>query len=354
MRKDYYMANKRVLVVGSAEQSGGGVSSAIRQIKKMPVWEKYQCYWLGTQIQAGKLTKLRYALTAYLKALFIIWRYDIVHFHTVPNVSMKIQLPVFLLALLGRKKIILHLHVGNQLERDKELRYRLFRWCMRKSDVIVLLAKSIEKSLRKMYLGISTPSVVIYNSCEDVCSIPYKEHDKTILFAGLFSSNKAAGLLIDAFAILHKKYPDWRLQLLGNGPEEQLYRNKISEYGLSNFVDLPGYLVGNEKISYFKKAGIYAMCSYLEGLPMVVIEAWSYGVPVVSTPVGGLPDVLREGENSLTFGFGDINGLVKKLDLLMGNDNLREKMSDFSKDFVTNLFSSGVINTQLENLYSFF
>ena len=94
---------KRVLVIGSAEQSGGGVATVIKIMKQMPVWEKYHCYWLGTQIQAGKWTKLRYAMTAYLKTLFIIWQYDIVHFHTVPNVSMIIQLPVFLLALLGRK-----------------------------------------------------------------------------------------------------------------------------------------------------------------------------------------------------------------------------------------------------------
>lgn len=61
--------------------------------------------------------KLWYALKAYFKALFTIWQYDIVHFHTVPDkICLIIQMPVLLLALFDRKKIIMHIHMGNQLE----------------------------------------------------------------------------------------------------------------------------------------------------------------------------------------------------------------------------------------------
>ena len=72
-------------MVGSAEQSGGGVASVLRLMKTMPFWEKYHCGWLGTQIQRGYGVKLWYAVKAYFKALFTIWQYDIVHFHTVPD-----------------------------------------------------------------------------------------------------------------------------------------------------------------------------------------------------------------------------------------------------------------------------
>ena len=66
-------------------------------MQKMPAWRKYRCHWLGTQIQAGKLTKIRYALTAYLWALFRIWGYDIVHFHTVSDrICLLIQMPVIM------------------------------------------------------------------------------------------------------------------------------------------------------------------------------------------------------------------------------------------------------------------
>lgn len=60
---------------------------------------------------------------------FTIWKYNIIHFHAVPDISLIVQLPVFLLAKFARKKIILHLHVGNQIEEYKES--RLFQYCMK-------------------------------------------------------------------------------------------------------------------------------------------------------------------------------------------------------------------------------
>lgn len=341
----------KVLVVGSAENSGGGVTTVIKLIKGMPVWKEYHCKWLGTQIQAGKVKKAYYALKSYFVALFTLWSYDIVHFHTVPNISMVIQLPVFLMALFGRKKIILHLHVGNQLEEENEQNFKLFRWCMKKSDVIVLLAKKYRDVIKQYYAEVCTPTTVVYNACEEVQALPYEEHDKTILFAGFFSHNKAADKLILAFAKLHKKYPDWKLQLLGSGNEEKTYRDLIAKYDLENCVQIPGYVTGEEKASFFRKAGIYAMCSYLEGFPMVVLEAWAYGVSVVTTPVGGLPDVLEDGKNACVFDFGDVDGLAMQLDKLMGDDRLRAEIALNAQEMVEKVFSPNVISEQIDELY---
>lgn len=105
----------KVMMVGTSESSGGGISSVIRLIKKMPVWEKYSCYWLGTQIQRGLLWKLWYAVKAAIVAPLIMWRYDIVHFHMVPGITLLIQLPELLVAKLYGKKVIMEVHVGNQL-----------------------------------------------------------------------------------------------------------------------------------------------------------------------------------------------------------------------------------------------
>lgn len=341
---------KRVLIVGSAEESGGGVASAIRLMKKMPVWHNYHCYWLGTQIQAGKWTKLRYALTAYLKALFIIWRYDIVHFHTVPNVSMKIQLPVFLLALLGRKKIILHLHVGNQLTMAQYVNFKLGHWCMQKADMLVLLADMFAGYLDKYWKDVKTPRQVIHNACEEVIEIPYEQHQKTILFCGRFTDNKRADILIKAFGKIHQKYPDWRLQLLAKGPEEEGCRQLAKQLGIEAKVEMPGFVYGEEKAKYYRQAGLFCLCSHYEGFPMVVLEAWAYGVPVLTTPVGALPDVVKDGKNGFIYNIDDVDGLVEKLDLLMANDELRLKMSRYSIEYAKR-FSLQTINGQLEELY---
>ena len=137
-------------MVGSDERSAGGVASVLRLMKTMPFWEKYRCGWLGTQIQSGYGVKLWYALKAYCKAFFTIWTYDIVHFHTVPDkICLIIQMPVLLLALLGRKKIIMHIHMGNQLE--DHTHNRLFIWCLNRADCVVLLAKKWQNLFEVLY-----------------------------------------------------------------------------------------------------------------------------------------------------------------------------------------------------------
>lgn len=345
------MANKRVLIVGSAENSDGGVASAIRLIKKMPVWNRFSCYWLGTQIQASKWTKLWYALKAYMKALCIIWRYDIVHFHTVPNISIKIQLPIFLLALLGRKKIILHLHVGNQLEDKTAKEYKLFHWCMKHSNRIVLLANKFKETFQKHYPYITTPVNVIYNACESCQSIPYEEHDKTILFAGAFVQNKSGEHLIEAFAQLKDIYPEWKLVMLGDGPNMTLYKKMAKSLGVEHQLELPGYVKGDILKWYFQKAGIFCLCSHHEGFPMVVLEAWQYGVPVITTPVGGLPDIIEEGTNALTYQYSDISMLRFQLKKIMDNSNLCKELGKQGKLYAEQLFSLSKIDRDIERLY---
>lgn len=342
------MANKRVLVVGSAEQSGGGVASVIRLMKKMPVWGEYHCYWLGTQIQRNYAWKLWYALKAYFVALFIIWRYDIVHFHAVPDISMVIQLPVFLLALIGRKRIIMHMHVGNQLKDYAD--NRLFKWCLKRADLVILLAKKWQALFNELYSDIKTPTTVLYNACEMVPKVPFEEKEKIIIMAAYFNDNKAPDLLLKAWKKIKDKYPDWRVFMLGNGEVER-FRQMATEMGLKDSVTFTGYITGREKEYYFRKASIYCMCSYEEGFPMTVLEAWAHGICVVTTPVGGLPDVLEDGKNALVFEFGDGDGLSQRISFLIENNYKRREMATYSQGFGYENFSMEIINPQIQRIY---
>ena len=321
------------------------MASVIRLMKKMPVWEEYHCYWLGTQIQRNYAWKLWYALKAYIVALFIIWRYDIVHFHAVPDISLVIQLPVFLLAWMGRKHIIMHLHVGNQLK--DHTNNSLFKWCLRRADLVILLAKKWQTLFHELYADIKTPTTVLYNACETVPEVPFEEKEKIIMMAAYFNDNKAPDLLLKAWQKIKDQYPDWRVCMLGNGEVER-FRLMADEMVLQDTVTFTGYVVGKERDDYFRKASIYCMCSYEEGFPMVVLEAWTYGICVVTTPVGGLPDVLKDGKNALTFDFGDWEGLADRLSRLIEDEEERQAMVTYSRQMVYERFSLNSINRQYE------
>lgn len=341
---------KRVLIVGSAEKSGGGVASVIRLMKKMPVWEEYGCYWLGTQIQAGKLTKIRYALTAYLKALFIIWKYDIVHFHTVPDrICLIIQMPIFLLAIIGRKKIIMHIHMGNQLKNHTN--NYMFKWCLKHADLVILLARKWQSLFNELYSDIKTPTTVVYNACEMVPRVSFDEKEKIIIMVAYFNDNKAPDLLLKAWKKIHKEFPDWKVYMLGNGEVER-FQGMAEKMGLRDDVIFTGYIIGKEKEQYFRKASILTMCSYEEGFPMVVLEAWTYGICVITTPVGGLPDVLEDGLNAQVFNFGDWEGLGKNLSMLIRDKEKRIEIASYAHSHTVKKFSIKKINTQLLCIYN--
>lgn len=340
----------KVLIVGSAEQSAGGVASVIRTMKKMPVWEECSCYWLGTQIQRNYLWKLWYALKAYCIALCIIWKYDIVHFHTVPDrIGLIIQMPVLLLAIICRKKIIMHIHMGNQLRRHTD--NGLFKWCLRRADIIVLLAKRWEKLFKEVFVDVNVPTTVIYNACETNADVDFAAKEKSIIMAAYFNDNKAPDILLKAWKKIKEKYLDWHVTMMGNGEVER-FRKMSEEMGLQESVTFTGYITGKKKDDAFRKASIYCMCSYEEGFPVVVLEAWANGICVVTTPVGGLPDVIEEGKNCLTFPFGDAESLAKQLCRLIESKDLRKNIADYSHSFVCREFSIGEVSNSIKALYT--
>lgn len=352
---------KRVLIVGSARESGGGVSSVIRMMEKMPIWQKYHCYWLGTQIQRGYLWKLWYAVKANILALFIVWRYDIVHLHTVPDKpGLIIQLPVMLLALLWRNKIIVHIHMGDQLKDHTE--NGLFKWYLRKADRVVLLAECFREVLTQGF-GVENEKIVVVYNCSSSPSVNSGKvcRTKSIIMAGYFDENKAHDILMRSLTLTlphrdeGKQYDKdcldgWKVILMGNGDVDK-YKGICHRLGLDNVVSFAGYVTGERKNKIWREASIFCLCSHVEGFPMVVLEAWNYGIPVVTTPVGGLPDVIEEGVNCLTFDFDDVEGLSRQLQRLIADEELRKKMGEYEQKFVREHFSIEMVNKQIEDLY---
>ena len=341
---------KRVMMVGSAEQSAGGVASVIRLMKKMPFWEERRCYWLGTQIQRNYAWKLWYAVRAAVIAPFIMWKYDIVHFHTTPDRNgLLIQLPQMIFAKLYGKKTIVHIHMGNQLEDHTENKF--FLWWTRRANMIVLLANKWKYLFNCLFQDVNTPTEVVYNACEPVAEIDVTEKEKVIVLMAYMIEDKGIDVMLDAWQLIHLIYPEWKVYMMGSGNVEY-YKAKSSMMGLDSSVIFTGYVRGNERDTILRKASIFVMCSYAEGFPMSVLEAWAYGISVVTTPVGGLPDVIEDTKDCLVFDFGNAKMLAQRLQLIMNDERLRSNMLTYAKQKSENIFSLKSVNKYLDDLYN--
>lgn len=336
-------------MTGTSEKSGGGITTVIKNIKSMPIWEKYNIYWLATQVDDAPLSKLWCVVKAALKSLFVIAKCDIVHFQMVPGITLLTQLPALFCAKIYRKKVVMTVHVGNQLV--PYAKDRFFKWWLGRADLVLLLAKKWDNLFRELYSDVKVPSDVLYNACEMKQYIPMNQKEKLILFCGTIHDNKAPDLLLKAWADLKNKYPEWQIVFLGRG-EIDYYKQMAESLGIIDKVSFTGYIEGSEKEYYFRKASIYTMCSYMEGFPMTVLEAWAYSIAVVTTPVGGLPDAIEEDINCLSFPMGDSKALAKQLDKLISNDEKRMYIAQNGHEYANTHFSVEAINEKLDSIYA--
>lgn len=160
----------------------------------------------------------------------------------------------------------------------------------------IAISKYCARTIAELYEMNRADIPVIYNGVDTnrfKCEVPYdnRKKDKIIFVStGRFQAVKRHDLMIDAFAILHQKYPNTELWILGDGELRKQIEEIICKYKLQNSVILKGIIKNVE--DELNKAHIYLACSDFEGLPLSVLEAMSCGLPIVTTKAGGTIDIV--------------------------------------------------------------
>ena len=180
----------------------------------------------------------------------------------------------------------------------------------------------------KGYWGNLPNMVVIPNSVAMQAEGPALLTGKTVIAVGRYSYQKALDRLVDAWKIVMDRIgPDsgWRLRLVGDGETRPDLEAQIARLGLKESIQLGK--VEKDMASVYQDASILALSSRYEGLPMVLLEAETFGVPCVSfTCKCGPKDVLRDGENGLLVPEGDIPALAEALLKVIQNPDLLAQM----------------------------
>jgi glycosyltransferase involved in cell wall biosynthesis len=146
-----------------------------------------------------------------------------------------------------------------------------------------------------------------------------------ILFLGRLGARKGVPVLIQALGSLAKSGLAWRAVIAGDG-DAAPYRLEVERLGLIARVGFPGWLGEAETNAHLARAALLVLPSEAEGLPMAVVEAFAWGVPVISTSVGSTPDILHDGVEGLMVPVGDAEALAKALERLIGDEALRQKL----------------------------
>ena len=316
----------------SLAKQGGIVSVQKIILEHAPASIQYQ--HLPTLVDGSRADKV----CAFGSALWhLCWKLsrkevDLIHAHMSDRGSVFRQATIVLIALCFHIPVVIHTHGPEfhlfyaKLPRllQQGLKYT-FQRC---SQFIVL-----SESWRQYYvdhLELSKQRVtVLPNAVKIPQQVPCRlsRSTLTLLFLGRIGQRKGAFDLVQAFAGLSlESRSRSRLILAGDGEVEEL-QHLVERLNLTGSVKIIGWINATQRDVLLSEADVFALPSYNEGLPMSILEAMSWGLPIIATPVGGIPEVITS-DNGLLSTPGDIQQLTGSIQMLIENEKLRLYLGD--------------------------
>lgn len=177
-----------------------------------------------------------------------------------------------------------------------------------------------------------------------------------LLFIGRLVERKGVHVLLDALALLPEE-PPIHLQIVGDGPERARLEQRARSLGVADRVTFHGYISREALEDRLHECDVLTLPAVpdakgdIEGLGVVLLEAMSFGKPVVASMAGGITDIVRPGENGLLVPPGDAAALASALEGLARNPRRMRRMGDVARTDVRERFSWDSILDRLESVY---
>lgn len=348
---------KRILIISPAVTVKGGISSVLKVYLCSKLIEKNRLYFVASHVDGSKLLKFLVALKGLILTIenLIFHRIDVMHIHgSGDRYSLRRKYFFFLLGRLFKCKIIFHLHGGyfneNYSESSQKWKKR-FKHLLNKADLVICLSKSWEKNIRK--ISDKAKIKVIPNSIF-LSKIDSRKNsiktDIVITYLGLVSKNKGTFDLLKVIRKLIQNKYKVRLLIGGHGDIKKLTSETVS-LSLQEHVKYLGWLSVDQKSAVLNETDIYIIPSYGEGMPMSILEAMANRLPVVSTKVGGIPEMIVEGVNGFMVEPGDIESMYKRVALLVENIEIREKMGNNGRKIAEEIFNAEKRIAEIDRCY---
>jgi glycosyltransferase involved in cell wall biosynthesis len=204
---------------------------------------------------------------------------------------------------------------------------REMRWGYRRLDALAVLTEDDQRDYDRLLAESPTRVVRIPNALAQLEGDRADGSNPVVIAAGRLVRQKGFDLLIEAFEHVARERPDWTLRIFGSGRQRERLRRMIVDRDLSDHVFLMGRTsrLGHE----FAKASIFALSSRFEGFGMVIVEAMSKGLPVVSFDCPrGPADIIDDGETGVLVSNGDVAALGAAIVALIDDEPARRRMGE--------------------------
>ncbi|MCA0940364.1 glycosyltransferase [Salipiger pacificus] len=181
---------------------------------------------------------------------------------------------------------------------------------------------------------------------------PSRHAGQSLLFTGRLAGVKGVPVLLRALAALAPRHPELRLHLIGDGPERRALEALATELGIAERCEFLGYRSQAEVAEALTGADIFVLPSFAEGVPVVLMEAMAAQVPVVTTRIAGVPELVEHGVSGLLVPPGEAEALTEALDALLADPGTRRSMGAAGLAKVAAEFNATTEAAKLSALFS--
>jgi phenylacetate-CoA ligase len=353
---------RSMLMVGTSSEMRGGIAAVVGSLIDGGLFRRLAARYVITHVEGTVSRKLVHFARAAIEVTRMLGSggFAVIHAHVSSRGSFWRKSILLAVARCFGLKTIFHLHSGG-FDRfaNTGIGGPLLRWWIRRtlqssSAVIVLSARWADWA-RGFAPGcpvevVGNPVAVPHPRPDDSQRSGLGDAGGRVLYLGLICQPKGCWDLLDAWVEFRRLHPQWRLVVGGNG-EVDRFLARSDELGIRNDIEYLGWVSGQAKENELRRADIFILPSYVEGMPVSVLEAMAWGAAVVCTPVGGVPDMMEAERHGLWVDAGRPDQINIALDRLATDFSLRRRLADGAYSHVLANNSVEAVNSHLLEIY---
>ena len=317
-------------MVGPGLEGLGGISRVAKIWKENSFFSDFNVKYISSTTDdfENRFFFLIKGLVGYIFALTTGCLF--VHIHTSSYNSFTRKSLFICIALLFRTKILLHIHTSHFslfITECRGLEKRFIFFLLKRIDLFVVLTEEMKINIQDLF---PDKQVTVLRNPVNVEQMkrPGKDNrlSDRLLYLGLYSKEKGVYELVDAIEILLKKGVRIQADFFGAKNIEKL-RGYVADKELTEKLRVNGWINGVDKLKALYECTALILPSYSEGIPNVILEAMATKTPIIASLVGGLKEILRDGENAIITEVNNPQDLSEKILMCLENKELREKIS---------------------------
>lgn len=347
----------KVLIIGPSHiKSKGGMATVIDGIlDDNELNNKFSINGFSSYIDGNIVIRLIYSIVAYIKFLFVHKKYDVFHIHMASYGSTFRKALYVRRIKKSKKKVIIHIHGASYLEFFKSLNKRKEKYVMdmiKSSDMVIALSDKWKIEFEKIFniknIKVLNNGIDVDSFRSSVCDIDANKSN--FIFMGRIGERKGIYDLVKAIENLKWKYKGIKCYIAGDGEVEKL-KHIVNMKSLEDNIEIVGWIDFNKKRELLSKVSTIILPSYNEGLPMALLEGMAAGKAVISTDVGGIPELVVHNENGFIIKPGDIDALEEAISILINRSKIIKEFSNNNIKKINQSFNRKKMHEKLSEYY---